>query len=262
VKRAAIGDNLARALRDATPPADVVLVGGVAGDVELPGLLDDALPGAAVGRGDIAAGAGPGHRWAVAYGLTLLAAADVAAVSAGERRQQPCSRPPRRRGSAGGRPPWPRPPARGVDEVAERGGSTSTSASGCADSPRRTATSPPVTRTSNASSPRRTWYTVSGDGPGRRAVPAADGEHQRVRAGRGGRRGAQRRAVAPPAEVEQHRLEAAAPVGELVGPGADRRAEPAAAQDADRSSSPQALREDVGAGVAQATPEVGETLGP
>ena len=80
VKRAAIGDNLARALRDATPPGDVVLVGGVAGDVELPGLLDDALPGAAVGRGDIAAGAGPGHRWAVAYGLTLLAAADVAAV--------------------------------------------------------------------------------------------------------------------------------------------------------------------------------------
>jgi hypothetical protein len=73
VKRAAIGDNLARALRGLPPPGDVVLVGGVAGDPELPALLADALPGAAVGRGDVAAGAGPGHRWAVAYGLTLLA---------------------------------------------------------------------------------------------------------------------------------------------------------------------------------------------
>jgi hypothetical protein len=79
VKRAAIGDNLARALRGAPPPGDVVLVGGVAGDVELPGLLDEALPGAAVGRGDVAGGAGPGHRWAVAYGLTVLAAAQVGA---------------------------------------------------------------------------------------------------------------------------------------------------------------------------------------
>jgi hypothetical protein len=74
VKRVAIGDNLARALRGGPPPGDVVLVGGVAGDVELPGLLDEALPGAAVGRGDVAGGAGPGHRWAVAYGLTMLAA--------------------------------------------------------------------------------------------------------------------------------------------------------------------------------------------
>jgi hypothetical protein len=73
VKRAAIAANLARAVPADRPPASVVLVGGVAGDVELPGLLDGVLGAASVGRGDVAGGAGPGHRWAVAYGLTVLA---------------------------------------------------------------------------------------------------------------------------------------------------------------------------------------------
>jgi hypothetical protein len=76
LKRAAIADNLARALAGAEPPGDVVLVGGVAGDPELPAVLDEALPGAAVGRGDVASGAGPGHRWAVAYGLSLLSSTE------------------------------------------------------------------------------------------------------------------------------------------------------------------------------------------
>jgi len=89
LKRAAIGDNLARlvaALPGGLRGRDVVLVGGVAGDPEILRVLDAALDGAAVGRADVAAAlrmhdrtgpAGPagglGHRWAVAYGLTLLA---------------------------------------------------------------------------------------------------------------------------------------------------------------------------------------------
>ncbi|HEX2808303.1 MAG TPA: diol dehydratase reactivase ATPase-like domain-containing protein, partial [Kineosporiaceae bacterium] len=74
IKRAALGDNLARLV--AAMPAgvrgrDVVLVGGVAGDPEILRVLDAALDGAAVGRADVAGELG--HRWAVAYGLTLVA---------------------------------------------------------------------------------------------------------------------------------------------------------------------------------------------
>jgi hypothetical protein len=86
LKRAAIGDNLARGLaRTGTAaPGDVVLIGGVAGDVEILAVLDRALTGPGpgggsggdrgpvIGRGDVAGGAGPGHRWAVAYGLIVL----------------------------------------------------------------------------------------------------------------------------------------------------------------------------------------------
>lgn len=78
LKRAALGDNVAR-LVAGVPLAgrDVVLVGGAAGDAELLRVLDGVLAGAAAGRADVAAGvAGPGalgHRWAVAYGLTVLA---------------------------------------------------------------------------------------------------------------------------------------------------------------------------------------------
>ena len=79
LKRAALGDNLERvvaALAGEVAGRDVVLVGGVAGDPEILRVLDRALAGATVGRADVAAALSPapalGHRWAVAYGLTLL----------------------------------------------------------------------------------------------------------------------------------------------------------------------------------------------
>lgn len=81
-KRVALGDNLARLLA-AGPPQELVLVGGVAGDDELLRVLDAVLVGCVVGRGDVGGGlvdrpgpgvTGLGHRWAVAYGLTVLAA--------------------------------------------------------------------------------------------------------------------------------------------------------------------------------------------
>jgi hypothetical protein len=74
IKRAALGDNLARlvgAMSAGVRGRDVVLVGGVSGDPEILRVLDAALDGAAVGRADVAGELG--HRWAVAYGLTLLA---------------------------------------------------------------------------------------------------------------------------------------------------------------------------------------------
>jgi len=66
-------DNVVRALR-ALPPAgagDVLLVGGAAADDELAGLLRPLVGDRAVGRGDVAGRLG--HRYAVAYGLALLA---------------------------------------------------------------------------------------------------------------------------------------------------------------------------------------------
>jgi hypothetical protein len=68
VKREILGRNISRCM-DAlgTTTADVLLVGGVAGDSELLRILD--LP-QLVGRADVAGCLG--HRWAVAYGLTLL----------------------------------------------------------------------------------------------------------------------------------------------------------------------------------------------
>jgi hypothetical protein len=75
IKRAALGDNLARVVAALDrPPPDVVLVGGVAGDGEILRVLDRVLPGAGIGRADVGGVRGRlGHRWAVAYGLTLLA---------------------------------------------------------------------------------------------------------------------------------------------------------------------------------------------
>lgn len=72
-KRVALGENTARlvAAAGALAGRDVVLVGGVAGDAELLRVLDVALAGSAVGRADVAGMLG--HRWAVAYGLTLEA---------------------------------------------------------------------------------------------------------------------------------------------------------------------------------------------
>jgi len=60
----------------AEPTPDLVLVGGAAGDEELLGLLRPVLPGLAVGHVKVAGRLG--HRYAVAYGLTLLAAAGAA----------------------------------------------------------------------------------------------------------------------------------------------------------------------------------------
>jgi len=72
LKQRVLADNLVRALRDLGDQAqDLLLVGGVAGDEELLGILRAALPGVAVGRADVAGQLG--HRYAVAYGLALLA---------------------------------------------------------------------------------------------------------------------------------------------------------------------------------------------
>jgi hypothetical protein len=66
-------DNVARALSALAhdDAGDVLLVGGAAADDELVGLLRPVLGGRAVGRGDVAGRLG--HRYAVAYGLALLA---------------------------------------------------------------------------------------------------------------------------------------------------------------------------------------------
>jgi hypothetical protein len=72
-KRVALGDNVSRLVTAAgrsLAGRDVVLVGGVAGDAELLRVLDVALARSAVGRADVAEVLG--HRWAVAYGLTVL----------------------------------------------------------------------------------------------------------------------------------------------------------------------------------------------
>jgi Diol dehydratase reactivase ATPase-like domain/DD-reactivating factor swiveling domain len=74
-KQRVLGDNVVRALRTLDPPpgrgADVLLAGGVAADEELVGLLRAQLGAMAVGRADVAGRLG--HRYAVAYGLVLLA---------------------------------------------------------------------------------------------------------------------------------------------------------------------------------------------
>lgn len=72
LKQRVIAENLARALESLDDPSpEILLVGGVAGDEELLGLLRNALPGVVVGRCDVAGKLG--HRYAVAYGLALLA---------------------------------------------------------------------------------------------------------------------------------------------------------------------------------------------
>lgn len=71
LKEAVIGGNVRRALPDGAR-SEIVLVGGPAGDDELVEAVGRAVPGAAIGRADVAGQLG--HRWAVAWGLVLAAA--------------------------------------------------------------------------------------------------------------------------------------------------------------------------------------------
>jgi hypothetical protein len=80
LKRAVVGDNVARATSELVAGVDVLLVGGPAGDSELLDLVVRALPGSTPGRADVAGVLG--HRWAVAYGLTVLDARGDALVVA------------------------------------------------------------------------------------------------------------------------------------------------------------------------------------
>ncbi len=73
-KQRVLADNVVRAVRSlpgGAVPDDLLIVGGAAADAELVGLLHPGLPGVSVGRGDVAGVLG--HRYAVAYGLALLA---------------------------------------------------------------------------------------------------------------------------------------------------------------------------------------------
>jgi hypothetical protein len=76
LKQAVLAANFGRAVRTlGRDPAQVLMVGGPAGDEELLGVLSRSLPdGVAVGRGDVGGtcpGAPLGHRYAVALGLAL-----------------------------------------------------------------------------------------------------------------------------------------------------------------------------------------------
>ncbi|HEX3306191.1 MAG TPA: diol dehydratase reactivase ATPase-like domain-containing protein, partial [Streptosporangiaceae bacterium] len=78
LKQAVLAANFRRAVRTlGQDPAQVLAVGGPAGDEELLGVLARSLPdGVAVGRGDVGGNCpgGPlGHRYAVALGLALAA---------------------------------------------------------------------------------------------------------------------------------------------------------------------------------------------
>jgi hypothetical protein len=78
LKQAALAANFRRAVRALDQdPAQVLVVGGPAGDEELLGVLARSLPeGVAVGRGDVGGtcpGGPLGHRYAVALGLALAA---------------------------------------------------------------------------------------------------------------------------------------------------------------------------------------------
>lgn len=70
LKRAVISRNIERATSGIDTARDAILVGGPAGDTELLSMAVRALPGCTPGRADVAGQLG--HRWAVAYGLTLL----------------------------------------------------------------------------------------------------------------------------------------------------------------------------------------------
>ncbi len=74
LKRAVLGDNVARGGAGGVT-GDVIVVGGPAGDDEVLDCVARALPSAVPGRGDVAGMLG--HRWAVAYGLVVLAARQV-----------------------------------------------------------------------------------------------------------------------------------------------------------------------------------------
>jgi Diol dehydratase reactivase ATPase-like domain/DD-reactivating factor swiveling domain len=76
LKQAVLAANFRRAVRTlGQDPAQVLVVGGPAGDEELLGVLARSLPdGVAVGRGDVGGtcpGGSLGHRYAVALGLAL-----------------------------------------------------------------------------------------------------------------------------------------------------------------------------------------------
>jgi sugar (pentulose or hexulose) kinase len=66
-----LGANVRRALSGILE-RELILVGGPAGDEELLAALTGVLPGTVMGRGNVAGVLG--NRWAVAYGLTGLAA--------------------------------------------------------------------------------------------------------------------------------------------------------------------------------------------
>jgi hypothetical protein len=72
---AVLASNFKRAVRTlGQDPGQVLLVGGPAGDEELLGVLARALPGVAVGRGNVGGtcqGEPLGHRYAAALGLAL-----------------------------------------------------------------------------------------------------------------------------------------------------------------------------------------------
>lgn len=70
LKSDTLGRNIGRALRG-MDVSELIVVGGPAGDEELLASLRERVPGVVVGRGDVAGRLG--HRWAVAYGLCLLA---------------------------------------------------------------------------------------------------------------------------------------------------------------------------------------------
>lgn len=71
-KQRVVADNVVRALRSMDSRGeDLLLVGGAAADPELISVLGPLLAGTAVGGGDVAGVLG--HRYAVAYGLTILA---------------------------------------------------------------------------------------------------------------------------------------------------------------------------------------------
>lgn len=76
LKEQVFGRNARRGLRHLAriDARDIVLVGGPAGDDEIVeamhGTLQAAMPGASIGRADVAGVLG--HRWAVAYGLVLM----------------------------------------------------------------------------------------------------------------------------------------------------------------------------------------------
>ena len=79
LKQAVLAANFARAVRTlGQDPAQVLVVGGPAGDEELPAVLGRSLPDSvALGRGDVGGtcpGGPLGHRYAVALGLALAGA--------------------------------------------------------------------------------------------------------------------------------------------------------------------------------------------
>ncbi len=71
LKQDLIGGNIRRAVSSGVGQSDVIVVGGPAGDDEVLDCVARALPGAIPGRGNVAGVLG--HRWAVAYGLVVLA---------------------------------------------------------------------------------------------------------------------------------------------------------------------------------------------